>query len=724
MTSTIEQQPETVIIRETRRPNHWSIDGSRLALGLGMIGAFLFLVYRDLGLYPGVMADESTYSLYSRLAPFSSATLPSYLYFWVFRQTNHAGSGFLDCARIFNSIFFVGAAPFIYMVARRVVRPSLATFVVLLAILEPTNTYASYFMPESMYYFAFWILTWFLLSFRNWSAVRYGIITGLILGCLALVKVHAVFIAPAAAIFVIAANWHSRKHGWAARSAITLIWITVAAVSSRLVLGYLFAGPAGLHVMGKMYGTLADSSLHVNTLLGLTRKVVFVVEGHLMALALLFAVPVASLFIWEGRPYGATSEDNELFLIKAYTLPMLLVLLAVTVYFTAFISGTGVYESLGRMHMRYYSFALPLLFIVAGGELSRSRKKLSVYVSVPLAVVVAGLALASLWMLRTRYAPNIVDSPEIRGFILNRVAQYAIGGLGIACLALWAFNRRRGAHLFVFVFLPLSVLVSADFANRELRPRLHPDVYERGGAFAHQALSRRQRSRLAIVGSDLVSLFQAKFQVDTPGPELVVIPEGAALDQAKIPASDEWILLIGDHPLPRGTEVQFPMNGFALFSRSNSHAIKFSEQSWFGTINKISGLSGPEEIGRWSDGKEVEIDMASPLPRHFQLKLLANAFGPNVGLPFSIRVGATTQTVRLAATPTEVSAEFATDGEENRIIIDVPQPTSPKEIGFNADTRKIGILLNEMTITPIVEPAQPAPRSKPAKRAMKTHAAQ
>jgi len=51
-----------------------------LVLVISLITIFLFLVLRNIGLYPTVFADEYIYSKLSRLQPLSESTIPNYLY--------------------------------------------------------------------------------------------------------------------------------------------------------------------------------------------------------------------------------------------------------------------------------------------------------------------------------------------------------------------------------------------------------------------------------------------------------------------------------------------------------------------------------------------------------------------------------------------------------------------------------------------------------------------
>jgi phosphoglycerol transferase len=536
-------------------------------LSLGMAVIFLYLLYRNFGLYPTVMADEWAYSLYSRLVPFSRSPIPSYLFLWLFRQTNHGGNSYLECARLFNCLLFVGSAPFIYVVSRRVTQPLAAAWIALLALVGPVSTYTAYFMPEAMYFFGFWLLTWLVLVRRRNHTLFYGGVIGITLAGLLMVKVHAIFLLPGVGTALIASIVRFGGRNRLAKSALMLTSVAVTAVVVRLLLGCLFAGTSGLHILGQKYGAVADSSLTVRSLIELVGPVLFVIKGHLLGLALLYAVPLASLVAWQ-RNEDSPAQDEEFFVIKIYALSTLIFLLIVTAYYTASVVGQP-HEALDRMHLRYYNFALPLLFIVAAGEWTTMRRS-KLLLTLPIGIVIGSLAIYSLRALRTQYAPNAIDSPELQAAFFSNRALHVIFSVGLVALAIWVFSRRRGAQFFLFVALPVTVLTTAQIANTGLRFRLHPDSYEQAGQTIHAMLSREERSKLAVVGSDEVELYRSLFQVDSADATMVIIPEGAAPQMTALRRQDDWVLVVGSHSIPSEFQLQFPRSGFSLFKRKGS----------------------------------------------------------------------------------------------------------------------------------------------------------
>jgi phosphoglycerol transferase len=673
-----------------------------------MVVVFVFLVFRSIGLHPSIFADEWSYSMGSRLTKLRAVGTPLYIYFFVYRLTKHCGADFLECARVLNAVFFVAAAPFIYLVARKVTSKPIAVLVSTLSLLSPMNTFTAYFMPEAMYFLGFWLLTWFALTFRQLRPSYYGAALGTLLSTVMLVKVNAIFLLPGIAGFVVYSNIRDKSSQSFRTLIVTLSYMIVAAAVVRLGIGYLCAGTAGLNVLGTRYGSLAGSSFTPVRLSQMTSQIFGVLRGHAISLALLFGVSLAAIITIIFQSDNSAEGHDPLHAIASYSFALILPLLIVVAYFTASVIGEGPYESLARLHMRYYNFIFPLFLIVVAGQISAKERRRNPYVVGLSVLALAGSVIYSLRSLLRLYSPSLIDSPELHGVTAEKAVFYVVGIVGILCMLVWAVNQRRGAQLFLFVFIPISVLCSAATANSELRRHLAADVYDKAGVFARDELERDERSKLVVVGSELASLYRVLFYIDDPKTALVVIPPGRPLERSAIPGDREWVLLFGDHSVPADVEDEIAEDGYVLFRLpskspddrpgSLQRTVDFSHPFRFGIVKRISGLSVPQPLGRWSDSREVQIEMFSALPPKFDLHLTARAFGPNCQLPFSIRIGHQTKTFRLASSPSDVSFSFTTDGNEKLIMIEVPQPTSPKQLGMSSDNRRLGIALTKISI--------------------------
>jgi phosphoglycerol transferase len=345
--------------------------------------------------------------------------------------------------------------------------------------------------------------------------------------------------------------------------------------------------------------------------------------------------------------------------------------------------------------------------VVAGQLTTKDVRRNRPVVFLSAAVMIA-LIIISFRLLLRLYAPSLIDSPELHGVTMTTASFYIVGILGISALLVWAFSQRRGAQLALFLVMPVTILVSTVNGNSGLRAlHLPASVEDKAGIFAHDELDSMERHRLVVVGSEMAGLYHVLFYVDDPRATLRVLPQGAPVDPNAIPADHDWVLLMGNHALPDNIEDKIAGDGYILFHLPVKNTerpgftrktVSFSHPFRFGLVDSISGASVPELFGRWSDGKQVQIKMSSPLPRRFDLRLMARAFGPNEQLPFTMRIGDESKTFRLPSSLGEVTLPFTTDGNTRTITIEVPQPTSRRQLGQGKDDRQLGIALVQMSI--------------------------
>lgn len=120
-------------------------------------------------------------------------------------------------------------------------------------------------------------------------------------------------------------------------------------------------------------------------------------------------------------------------------------------------------------------------------------------------------------------------------------------------------------------------------------------------------------------------------------------------------------------------------------------------------VKSISGLSGVESFGRWSEEKIVTIQLNELLPEKFTLVIKAGAYGKNRKSPAVIHIGTQERKLLIDALNTEPK-DFSVDftGVENAsyIAIEVPSPTSPKSIGQGEDIRTLGYNFVTLSIHP------------------------
>ena len=112
----------------------------------------------------------------------------------------------------------------------------------------------------------------------------------------------------------------------------------------------------------------------------------------------------------------------------------------------------------------------------------------------------------------------------------------------------------------------------------------------------------------------------------------------------------------------------------------------------------IKGFSNKEKWGRWSNSKTAIVEFGGLLPSEFELMLAARAFGPNVGRPVEIRIGEVSKEIALSGDTKDYSVKFTNVNHAQALTFLVPNPTSPKELGYSSDSRTLGIGIVTLSI--------------------------
>jgi phosphoglycerol transferase len=662
---------------------------------------FVTLLFRNSGIYPVVMGDEYVYSKLSRLLPLADSTIPGYVYLAIYRTTSFCGDGFLDCARILNDLFFVAATPFIYLTTKRVCTRGVASTVTLLALLSPINSYTAYYMPEALYFFSFWLLTWFILRLDHSSRSQSWCFAGILLGFSALVKPHALFFLPATVIYILRVS--RKKEGeWVLQAFSNACFFVAFAFFTKLLIGYFFAGRAGVNIFGPMYTSMASSTTsNFQRYLELLALSAENLKGHALAICLMFGLPIAFVI---NASFNLILSKSEMKLdqkISFYTLAVLVNLVLVVCLFTASVANAGPYETVTRLHMRYYNFALPLLLMITASQLSLESTTSMLRWRATTAFPIGVAILYATYTRLASYTPSLIDNPELRGFTFDSTVFYMLSGISFFALVLWVYAAQAGAKVFIYLFMPLAVAFSTFYVNQELRQRLVPDVFDKAGIFTKQYLSNEEISKLIIVGSEPAGLFKSLFYLDNLQATLETTLRGDSYDLSKLPAGKEWILFISDYSLPENTFFQLRMNGFTLARVTDKNVVDFKKSAWPGVISKTRGLSSAEAGGTWSLGDVLTLEFSMPLPEKFSVHLVASAFGPNVGKEFVAHVGNSAIRFTLRASSEERVLEFSNPKRSGTIKIDIPSPASPKELGLSSDERSLGIRFTELQIAPL-----------------------
>ncbi|MEW7849679.1 hypothetical protein AB2N08_13345 [Massilia aurea] len=666
------------------------------AFGLALAALTAYLYTRNQGLQPTVFADEWYYSKMSRLTPLAESLLPSYLYLWIFGATNSCGAGYLDCARIGNLAFFIGAVPFLYLIARQYMGRGYAGAVALLSVAAPLNVYTAYFMPETTYYFGFCVLSWIVLTRTTWPLMVQALAAGTVLGAMSLVKVHALFLIPALCLYLVFASWNNGG-AWLVRGVFAAALAGVVTIGVKFGLGFLLAGDAGMSLLGPFYQGAANSD-NSSARLALLAPAFINGRGHLMALAMLLGLPLAILL--HGVLGGLRERGTATNALRVYVLLMLGAAVGMTVLYTATLAHPGSNEGV-RLHMRYYSFVLPMVWIVAGAGLHEARD-LHPRLRWAIAALI-GIVAALAWYKLPGYAAQVVDGPDIATFDMRLLPGYIMLALQLALLALWAAQRWNAGRLFLFTALPFSLLVGqvriAEFTQMH-RPAGHGD---RAARVVLENVPLAERGQVMVVGNEMTQVMRVQFHIDHPDTVGLELRDNAPLAEYQMPVEKKWLMVLDRRDIDGAAKVVHQGPDFVLLRLPEpppSFARVALAQALDPTfVTRVEGLSAIEPWGRWSDAKQVVFHFAQPLPRKFGLVINARAFEDNVGLPFTIRAGDASKEFRLSWSMQPISLQFETDGSARTLVIDVPKPTSPASHGNPTDTRLLGIGIGELNFT-------------------------
>jgi hypothetical protein len=669
-----------------------------LSLQAFMAAVFFWLTSRSHGLNPTIFADEWYYSKMSRLQALSEAIVPSYLYLWLFRGSNACGTGFLECVRGLNTLLFVAAAPFVYLSARTVAGRAVAFVVAVLATLAPLNLFTAYFMPEATYYFGFWVLSWIVLTRRDWHWAVHALVTGAVLGLMSLVKVHALFLIPALCLYLCYARW-MEGGTWLSKGLASMILAACAVLALKFGLGYLLAGNPGLSVFGPFYSEAATVA-NTHSRWHLLAPAFTSFSGHMMVLTVVFGLPLALLIQAVLRP-SPRREAGPADLLRVYALLMLCAAAGMTVVYTASLAAPDNQEAI-RLHLRYYSFVFPLLWMVVAanlkGETGRSAGTPLRWI---LALLLGAILVAALIKLPS-YWISASDGPEVRAVAPDGAAGRWVAGLGIAVLLVWAVGSRAAFSLFLFVAAPAFV-ASGIASNGKFLAQFHLDNdADLAGKFAYRTIPPAEHGQITVAGSG-GALMRAQFHIDSKDTVLLDLPENAPIAAYQMPRHNKWLLVFGNHPLPPGVQPVAVTPQYALVRLDNDFRTlgraSLSNPFGSGLIASAEGLSHSETIGRWSDAKRVVLHLNIVLPRRVNILIRGWAFGDNAKRPFTLRIGDSSSQFRLGGGLEEVGLSLDTDGKQRDIVIEVPHPVSPQSYGNSTDSRELGILLQEIEVS-------------------------
>ena len=524
-----------------------------LALLIIGLGALVLLTLLHLALpFPFILDDEYRYSQLARhglpLPGSRVGIFPVFLYLSTFSWVSRCGDGFLQCARFMNVLFLVASLLPAYRTARLFMDRKLAVVIAAFAIAAPVHTYTTYFMPETMYFFLFWIFVWLVLSRLRGHPLQLGSGIGAIGALLTLVKPHGLVLLGATTVFVlllaiVRRRLYPLRWLWKVLIAVALFFSVL-----RFGIGYILAGREGVDLLGAYRGHAAAMA-NLAALPSQLANVLHVAWGHLAGLIFLFPIPIAicvSHLPRLAKPEPEHSSGADLAELSLFTIVLFGVFLVFFSKFTVDFAGKGPYETLTRLHARYYDFAFPLFLIITAAFIGNAnlafvpRFRSRVIVTV---VVVSGIVGAVLSM--NAYTPFFFDDPELAwARVWPRLVLF-LGIFAVALLACWLVSVRVGAQGFLFVFFPLVAALAGFSGTRDSLLGYRGNAYDLGPLVTKHLINPECRGRGVVVGEELGALFRALFHLDSQTDQFLQVAAGARIESGRIAGDRLWALIVG-----------------------------------------------------------------------------------------------------------------------------------------------------------------------------------
>ena len=143
-----------------------------------------------------------------------------------------------------------------------------------------------------------------------------------------------------------------------------------------------------------------------------------------------------------------------------------------------------------------------------------------------------------------------------------------------------------------------------------------------------------------------------------------------------------------------------------IYQATLTEGIDFKRPGYPDFLKYASGMSTIETWGRWTDANESDAPATTmfifknPLPKKFTIELKAQAFGPNVDQPITVKVGNHKENFSLKDSKMNIiQLGFENNSNSDTIEIIIPKPTSPKQLNVQSDdTRKLGIGIESLKI--------------------------
>ena len=546
--------------------------GFRLAPYLILGLALWFSIRSYWGILPGIFQDEYVYSMGARKIPLSEQPYPNYLFAAIFQTVNYCGVEFYQCAKALNSAFLVGFVWLVYAISRQIHTRNVSLLIAAVAAVSPVTLFASFFMPEMMF-FTLNLLAVFVLLTSGGRRYLPWIALSVILAAALLTKRHELFLLPG---FALAAFVLLRNRGTSALKAflVAIVFAVGLPVLLRQVSVFVLTGNPFPPLLGSTY---ADS--FQNSLAGVdgeSNDAPFSIFNLLSQGAWHFVFHISVLIIFglallragkppsEASPVRGKDGRSMRHRLSVISLSLVASVLPAVVFFETYLTIIGDNHSY-RLLGRYYEFVYVLLLVASvasASDWSRRPKDRLWKFATPLGFGVF------LMVIGPFIETGPADSMIIHG--LKVIGPWILLFLLGYLIALFVLAKSPGAASIVISVLVPALMVSTGFVARaDVEKRIGTSVssVDRAGMFIADSIPEARGEQILVIGRSRVEVTATKFWIDEPGVRHSIQPEGPREISGKKLRGIDYIVTLYPTALVTTIDVEllFESPGFRVF---------------------------------------------------------------------------------------------------------------------------------------------------------------
>jgi phosphoglycerol transferase len=306
------------------------------------------------------------------------------------------------------------------------------------------------------------------------------------------------------------------------------------------------------------------ASIPIVDRLAYAKQVITVLLSHLAYIAPMFGLPIVvtvlAAFGW--LPADACESRSCLRIMSIFALVVFGCLLSMTSSATVVFARVNPSE-LGRMHGRYYDFALPLFLLsfyaVRGGKLPRKIRR-SFFWGVLICLLFALVG----WRLLARLQPVFAtDYPEL-GWVTqpNQIVLTVFWLVAVLVMMYYAIvglkERTTYSVYLLTTFIAGSILTL--YAQHGFDVETLPD---QAAALVRGLFEPNERDLGLVAGSDPAVVRQCLFGIQA-NPTVLELPAGTIIDRRRIGEDVRWMLALNDYDLRVPSTVVLVLPGIKI----------------------------------------------------------------------------------------------------------------------------------------------------------------